>query len=162
MKQIRVATAIQATLLKNELMGQISDGAWENSGPRDHWKDVTSADVVVDPVSQGFDGFYPRRSYQFSRVIEYVGDRMLTQARARILFPDLTDDTLKYIDYGDWVWKETGAHYDEVRSALATVGIKDSESRKAVLEQINAVNYTEKELRKDLLVLQRLFAANKR
>lgn len=78
--QIRVRTAAQKIMLDCELMGQISDGMWENTHPQDHWQPWTDATVVVDPDHLGRNFWCPKDNYQInsSELLSIVGDRMLS------------------------------------------------------------------------------------
>lgn len=81
---IRVATVEQKVLLTEELMGQISDGMWENSGPQDHWEVWSGATVVVDPKHVGRNFNARKDNYQLnsSALLDIVGDRMVESVRA--------------------------------------------------------------------------------
>lgn len=81
---IRVNTMAQKWLLVNELQGQISDGAWENSSGNP-WEDWTSAKVIVDPQNPGRNFDTNRDSYNLTRpdLLEVVGDRMIEDVQNR-------------------------------------------------------------------------------
>lgn len=87
-------------LWEEELKGQISDGMWENSGPRDHWVFWCGLEAVLDVkgeprvvyektmlthrnswTKKGVDSFPKRNKYGFSRLFSIVGDRMLAAGR---------------------------------------------------------------------------------
>ena len=88
---IYVKNKIQQALLEHELMGQISDGAWENAGPRDHYEDWAYANVQVG--GQGTKGIssWAKRNYNFqnSSLLSVVGDRMMAMARLIKKWPSL-------------------------------------------------------------------------
>jgi hypothetical protein len=67
----------------NELCGQISDGMWENSGPRDHWKFWCDLDVVFGDTAGivKTSGMCRKTSYNFAGLYDIVGDRMLAYGR---------------------------------------------------------------------------------
>lgn len=82
---ITFKTYSQYALWEYELIGQLSDGMWENTKPYDHWEfwsdlksmvgnntGVKVKDTYIHPAYNG---------YNFSRLIEYVGDRMLCIGR---------------------------------------------------------------------------------
>lgn len=77
--QLRVRTMAQKIMLDDELMGQISDGMWENTHPQDHWQPWCDATVVVDPENLGRNFWCPKDNYQInsSELLSIVGDRML-------------------------------------------------------------------------------------
>lgn len=62
-----------------EIKGQISDGAWENSRPYDHWIFWSNTNAIVDG-NLGLEikeGTPLKRNYNLFHLIPYVGDRML-------------------------------------------------------------------------------------
>lgn len=75
---LTVKNLSQANLYTAELVGQLSDGAWENARPSDHWKVWSDINVVIgSPI--GYSGIYPRRTkYALaSQLLPYIGARML-------------------------------------------------------------------------------------
>lgn len=75
----------QVALFKFELSGQISDGHWENAGPREHWKDWCRCKVELVPEGmQPGRNFWPRRErygLTSSQLLSVVGGRMIMQVR---------------------------------------------------------------------------------
>ena len=43
-----LSTPVQELLFKSEILGQLSDGYWENSKPFDHWQFWSAVTVTVD------------------------------------------------------------------------------------------------------------------
>lgn len=76
-----VRNEAQKILFDEELMGQLSDGMWENTRPFDHWKVWADCDVVVaGPDDEVGRTFYAAKSnYNFTSrdLLDVVGDRML-------------------------------------------------------------------------------------
>lgn len=73
----------QLALWKYELLGQLSDGHWENSRPFNHWQDWHQAKALVDPSNVGRN-FYPiRERYNFANkdLLEVVDGRMIGYVR---------------------------------------------------------------------------------
>jgi len=73
-----------------EITGQLSDGAWENSKPDDHW--IYWSNLVPrfgKPEVQSTG--YPRKTgYNLAGLIEYVGDRMLMLGKfGKAVGPDI-------------------------------------------------------------------------
>lgn len=156
MATVYVQNAVQATLYHTELTGQMSDGMWENSLPRDHWKIPGNATVVVDATNPRLD-FTPRRSYGFTKLIEYVGDRMLQAARARLKFPNASDSAIRSLD-SDYVWDQCGEYYDKVKALLTSeFGINNKAEQALVLKALESYPYTIKDLKQDLRAIQKLF-----
>lgn len=91
----------QAALFKNEISGQLSDGFWENSSPRDHYKSWNVAEVTVDPNNVGRAFHVRKDNYNLANkdLLDIVGDRMIEEVIAttgkpydmKQLKADLTD-----------------------------------------------------------------------
>jgi len=96
-KQLRlvVANRVQKALVEMELMGQISDGYWENARPYDHWKIWSKVDVEVAADGETIGrNFWPHRdNYNFTAadLLEVVGDRMRVYATYAQLYPTFTN-----------------------------------------------------------------------
>lgn len=81
--RVNVGNAAQAALLKHELLGQMSDGHWENSRAHgEAWREWSRADVVVDPDNVGIS-FYQSRNYDFlsEDLLKTVRTRMILYVR---------------------------------------------------------------------------------
>ena len=165
---ITVTSIEQAALLKCELQGQISDGYWENAGPRDHWKQPASAEVLVGPIAK--INFYPRRAYNFSapKLLEYVGDRMRQTVVLKKLFPTLSKEGIGAFDSSGYIFVEaTKEGYRQqyyvnlVQELEAVCGVTNQEELQAVLRSeryLTAyVKYSVKELKKDLNAIKAAF-----
>lgn len=80
-KGIMVLPTMSAVYLwENEIKGQLSDGAWENAYPHDHWKywsEVYATKAYTKPVVYSFQGRPKKDSYSLTSLLQYVGDRML-------------------------------------------------------------------------------------
>jgi hypothetical protein len=79
---LTVRTVTQAALFECELKGQLSDGAWENTAPHDHWECWSDATVVVGS-NIGRDFWARKTSYNFARkdLLDVVSARMIGYAR---------------------------------------------------------------------------------
>lgn len=62
---------VQVALWKHEIRGQISDGAWENARPDQHWVPWCKCEAVVGPN--------PGRDFDVIRDIYFLNDRKLLQ-----------------------------------------------------------------------------------
>lgn len=86
-KVLAVRNAAQKVLWEEELLGQISDGMWENVGPRDHYRDWMDVTVIVAPTGHVGRNFHADKdNYNFANTefISIVGDRMLTAVQAHL------------------------------------------------------------------------------
>jgi hypothetical protein len=81
-KVINFENKIQKALFDHELMGQISDGNWENSKPYNHYESFTNIKTDVNPDAPGKIRVRPLRKYNFndSTLFSIVGDRMVNIA----------------------------------------------------------------------------------
>jgi hypothetical protein len=147
--QINFANKAQVWLWEAEISGQISDGAWENSYPHDHWK--AFSDVNVGVGAPGMTGVYTRRTYNFAqpKLLSVVGDRMLFTAKAAIAYPNAPDSVARaFNSIGD----NLGAlnQYDYMKKYVKEVEKATGEKIQAVIKKVQAVPYTMGNLRKDL------------
>lgn len=95
----------QVALFKEELVGQLSDGAWENSSPYDHWKGWSDAELGVDANNPGLVGYsrwsFPKRGYGFVRALVNecdLSDRMI----AYVVMHRVTGK-LKHLSVGEYL-----------------------------------------------------------
>lgn len=81
--KMMLPSATAVALWHCELSGQLSDGMWEGSGPREHWKFWCHLEVTVGAVyTETNNTVYCRKNaYSFASLYEIVGDRMLANAR---------------------------------------------------------------------------------
>ncbi len=149
---IQLENPIQVALYKGMLIGQMSDGAWENSGPMDHWRPMSQAEVRVGKPGMNFS---PRRTYGFVNLLNYVGDEMLDLARATKAYPNVDLSQLNHaIPYvveskpealkDDWQKK----YVDAILKATGEADINQ------FLAKVNGQPYGMGELRKDLRGIQ--------
>jgi len=83
---IRLPTLSAVALWHNEILGQMSDGAWENTAPIDHWKFWVKLNVEHAPYHQpsvitGCAGLCKKTGYGIASLYPIVGDRMLSYGR---------------------------------------------------------------------------------
>lgn len=83
----------QSNLWNCEIVGQLSDGAWENTRPFNHWEAWSDANVKIGPVV-GYYGFRPLKTQYAldTQLIPYVGGRMLVWGAAGYAKIDLSID----------------------------------------------------------------------
>ena len=68
----------QAILFKGELVGQLSDGAWENSKPYDHWKQWSRCKIVIgSSVGRNFWAQKDNYNLTGSSLLKIIGPRMI-------------------------------------------------------------------------------------
>jgi len=86
MTTLAVRNEAQKILLEREMLGQISDGQWENARPLDHWEPWCNATIIVDPVNVGRDFYARKDNYNLTSkyLLDIVGDRMLEAVQASV------------------------------------------------------------------------------
>ena len=180
---IVVNTWAQKALLKNELLGQMSDGLWENSRNQS-WEFWVKCDIVVDP---DVDPHYVKTSVYFNEkaykvnnpdLLSFIGTRMLGQAKfADFTGNEVTEKENHFIEYivgCDDADKYPVVTTDAVHAVYALFAryahdSKDPENYwvkeaaaytefllkygNILLDALNNKNYNKKELRKDLRVI---------
>lgn len=77
MGKVHLKTKEAVVLWKHEVTGQISDGAWENARPLEHWKFWCDAEVIMDG-SIGHEGYPMKSNYNLNTLIrnKVVRERM--------------------------------------------------------------------------------------
>lgn len=171
---IYLRTNDQVALYSHELVGQISDGHWENSNPYMHWERPCRATVVLDPEKLAIN-FPTKRTYNFlSRdLLQVVRERMKVLVQMSRAFG--VDDARIYSDYffefadnyktyvykapvKHWVFahneagefRHAGPYYDKIRKIL-------TETPKSAIDAALAVPYTNKDLTNDLRTIKAAF-----
>lgn len=155
-KKLTVKTQIQKLLFDQELLGQISDGMWENARPHNHYKSWFCSVVVGDQVGRNF--YAEKDNYNFlnREMLEIIGERMVIMVRVKKAIPELSDEICCML--GD-------TSIEELKELCIT---GHSTCWKSQLQEILAVTteieverarndetlYTIKELRKDLKELR--------
>jgi len=156
-----LASPTAVALFVNEFCGQISDGMWENSGPRDHWKFWCHVNVELGVRSEMKDvnGLCKKNGYNFAALIPIVGDRMLANGRmakamsnlgldpanreivsAGEYMPTTLSDFENCKAMGKWPYDFVARHMNDVTHALAAV--------------FYATTYTLKDLRADIKMIK--------
>lgn len=108
MSKIIVANEAQRVILVHEMMGQLSDGYWENTSPYKHWRVWVDAKVEVSRDGQvGRDqGWVRKDNYNFAakELLEVVGDRIITKVKAALL--GFSEEALEVMPDGlaDYEW----------------------------------------------------------
>ncbi len=134
---------IQRNLWKYMLVGQISDGYWENARPYDHyhfWCDLTP--IYDDKAPAGVtvtSSRYTRplkNNYAFDSkiLIDVVGDEMLAIAKASTLFKNINQDLIESAIDG---WRRMS-------------DIKKSVISSDTIDKVRAVKFTIADLKREL------------
>jgi len=164
-KVIYVKTDIQKALLIGELLGQISDGKWENSKPFGHWKEWSRADIKVG--DQGTKNMYPQKTnYNFhdAELLSIVGNRMIGMVRLIKKYPKIGKDdssinaanSLAEYLYGDSTLPTKMLDYMEKYMDL--IKSKSGASDEEILKTINDKSlYSSSDLKKDLVEIKKSF-----
>lgn len=167
-----VENVAQKVLMLSELLGQISDGYWENSRPSDHylaWSNVEIMTAEEAGRAPGVYDFYTWRKYNFAAksLLDIVGDRMLFKAKFAILCPDIyfalvaigygmdsVDALRKAAHYA--LYDNTGYSQEQI-AKLEAAGVTQE-----ILDEVDASDcYTMADMRKDLRALSKLANAGR-
>lgn len=71
-------------LWEGEILGQMSDGLWENSRPHDHWEfwnRLTPSLGEAPALQTNIPGVCSKRSYALTKLLPIIGDRMVKLGR---------------------------------------------------------------------------------
>lgn len=162
---INVRTLIQKVLLTTELLGQISDGQWENAQPFDHWQRICGAEVKVDPTNLGLNFWAKKTNYNFtnSELLDCVGDRMKFAAKI-VLYLGLDEakydalpnhyfpeDVKNFIMVKSWAM-HGDKRYIEQYQEWKSIGINDES-----IYEIEKVNFSHKMMLNELRDLKKIF-----
>lgn len=147
-------TLDQVVLFEMEIMGQLSDGAWENTRPDDHWQFWSDAkvDVAAYPEQVGRNFFVAKDDYGLTRkdLLEVVGDRMIVYVKlSRAFGREATAEIDHLIDYTSGKVRGYIANdpkYTHTLEKFWSLGIP-LDKIKAV---VDANTYTMEDLKKDL------------
>jgi len=166
-KTLTVRTHAQRTLLKMELLGQLSDGHWENTRPYNHWEPWADAEILVGQ-NVGRNFFARKVAYRLDdkKLLEVVGRRMKVYVRLAHHYGLKATGILEgFLDIdGNWAGEPTyqGAYWDKKRRRLAVemVAILQEHGHnvddvKAIAE--NETAYSDVDLKTDLRDLRNIF-----
>ena len=153
---IYLPTASAVALWDWELVGQFSDGMWENTQPYDHWRAWANVDVKLGNPRVNTNNYrVQKRNYGLSQLKKYVGDRMLAYGKfgkavgndillllkdgLRTIIEDLPTEPITLNQLKKQIagtWKKNYVRFDHLTNEH--------------LEKFYSITYTEKELNQDL------------
>lgn len=153
----------QVALFRLEIAGQISDGHWENAGPRDHWKDWCNCETVIAGPGQqvGRDFYTARDKYGLTspQLLSVVGGRMIGQViLARALGFQAAEELESLVEcmddfkigFMDPFVVEDSSHYAKFRGAVEKHG-----GIARIKSLFSSPSYGKKELLSDLREISR-------
>jgi hypothetical protein len=178
--EIRFSTKSQAALYNCELTGQFSDGAWENSGPRDHWKFWGDLEGVHKTPTGIFiyPGKYGRKvkdGYNLTSLLQYVGGRMVTIGRLSLMGYDDTfcrecDGLMDIGGDENWAAKpmekqremldRSLKHYEEMANKNSYWAKTYSKMKEIDTDRFLSIRYGIPELKKDLAAIKDVMKTN--
>lgn len=140
----------QKVIWECELLGQLSDGQWENAMPYDHWEPWSNAEVTVDPDDVGRDFDVKKDGYGFTRK-DFVdcdfsgngtyslGDRIMGYVRVARTF-GYDKDVRAIADYGD---RSDGYISEYVTAETRAIIVNERERIAAVIGDESIYNRTQ-------------------
>lgn len=151
---------VQAALFEIEFKGQISDGMWENT-PGTDWEMYCDAKVGVDPENLGKNFRARKEGFNFTALIEYVGDRMLAYSKLAHLFGyDIACLFEKIVDWngkftGIPTWMLDSDNYNDTIEKIVKA-ISELGGLEAVKEAYENCDYTEAQMRKEITRVKKI------
>jgi len=135
--KLNVANLEQKIIFCCEMVGQISDGWWENTRPMDHWRPICQIgnwnNVDIDPLNTGFTfRFIGKNNYNFAdpELLKIVGPRMIFKIKSALMYPEVVLPIL-----------ESGNHWLIPSSLKCLEGILNSNDPYYVSEASKLRNY---------------------
>ena len=136
---------------KNEVLGQMSDGAWENTNPQNHWEYWSDLDVQQGAPGLKADRGPIKTGYNLAGLLQYVGDRMVAYGRMGKALgagaPDAAINAAEYMPDTLEQWQQAKQsnnwQYDFVSKYMGAV-------TEDMAKKFYNTAYTERDLRRDL------------
>lgn len=152
MNTITFKTRTQAVIFKNEILGQISDGMWENT-PGTDWRTWCHMQVFVCEQT-GRSCQVRKDGFALHRLIEYVGERMILQAKLALAYPDMSLTMLDMLEGFQDVARilertPDSRYWQQVKAAVDALGGRDD-----IQAKLDTISYTERNLRNDLTAIK--------
>lgn len=144
----------QRLLFTQEIVGQLSDGRWENTRPYGHWKQWSNCEVVVGmEVGHNFYAIKDNYNLTESSLLQIIGDRMVNMVRIRIALKwTLTDEQIRFIADYDFDQLEEYARRENSPQDFWSKRLEEVRAYKFKIIEAknNKALYTMKDLRHDL------------
>lgn len=148
-----------------EILGQLSDGAWENTHPLDHWRFWHSLDCVVGPETKvvACVPSNQKKNYDLNRLIDVVGRRMIQQAKGALVMGEIDHETINMFEY----FPETFDLYKQLfEDNFSVNGSKNWKYAYLFLKRFDklhfeiaeayySTSYNDSDLKKDLALIKR-------
>jgi hypothetical protein len=154
---IRLSTLSAASLFEHELVGQFSDGMWENSRPYDHWKFWHHLIVKFEPgVEPRIDSAYKHQckkvNYNIAALFPIIGDRMEALGRMAKAAESLGMIELSYDQArAAWYMPDDFASYQRIRNGQEKSAYGEAQKYfESLSPELAAAFYSTTYTRKDL------------
>lgn len=166
--KLNVANLPQKIIFCCEMVGQISDGKWENARPFDHWRPICQIGnwntVGIDPLNTGFTfRFIGKTNYNFADpvLLRIVGPRMILKIKLALMYPEIV---LPLLERDHWLIPSSAAVLEGMLTSNDAYYISQASKLRnygVTMEMLmNASNnedlYTMKDLRRDCRELMRI------
>lgn len=164
---IYLENASQAAIIAFEILGQISDGHWENSRPSYHWTWIWEVEYNIDELNGLYYTGHQHRKYgvkNFAKkaINEWLfGNRMKRMGRLAKVYPEMEKHLdNRYIGYAAEHLPETKKmEYEDYMKSIVDCSFMSEYLEKAnitkeIYDAFYAVEYSEKEFWKDIASIQ--------
>jgi len=157
--QIFLPSYSSLNIWENEITGQLSDGAWENSKPYDHWEFWSKLTPTIGKPEVKAVNMRPKKTgYNLASLIEYVGDRMISVGRMGKAINKLMDYNQRIVaeKLGESNIKDMEAYNAKVESKQwpfkhsKYVGVFSNTE----LEKYFSTSYDLEDMKKDLKIIK--------
>jgi hypothetical protein len=140
-------------LWEHEITGQLSDGAWENTRPYDHWKFWNDLEVKKGKSEVQYSGMWPqKKNYNLNSLIQYVGDRMVNLGRlGKALGKNLTYDQRIMAEYMPKTLEKWESERDSANGRRKEYFMSIT---KRDAERYYKTDYSERDMKNDLKVIK--------
>ena len=123
-RTLTVKSLAQRVLLENELLGQISDGMWENATPHNHYKAWNCEVVVGEHLGRNFWACKDNYDFASKTLRDIVGGRMMVAVRLAKAYGIGNVSTLAYLfddDKYTGMPSYQGKYWDGVREKITAI-----------------------------------------
>lgn len=137
----------------HEILGQMSDGMWENARPDDHWMFWHDLKIAkgAPAVKVQSGGSPSRTSYGFAGLLPVIGDRMVALGKMGTITDD--EDMLHAAEYMPATLEEWTKGKETGKWPYSFVGNYMAKITPEIAERFYRTNYSMSNLKSDLKLI---------